>query len=113
MMRVTLGDLSRLPVDRLARLLMEWAVKDKALLDRLHETIAATGGAQQQAGDGGSEIIGQSAVIRHVNELIERFARTDEPVLVTGESGTGKELAARAIHEHSRRPRGPFVAVNC
>jgi transcriptional regulator with PAS, ATPase and Fis domain len=51
--------------------------------------------------------------MRHVSELIRRFTRTDEPVLITGESGTGKELAARAIHEGSRRREGPFVAVNC
>src|ERR1700739_2970957 len=45
--------------------------------------------------------------------MIRRFVRTDEPVLITGESGTGKELAARSIHETSRRANGPFVAVNC
>ena len=51
--------------------------------------------------------------MRHASEMIGRFARTDEPVLVTGESGTGKELAARAIHDRSLRRDGPFVAVNC
>jgi transcriptional regulator with PAS, ATPase and Fis domain len=51
--------------------------------------------------------------MRHVAELIRRFTRTDEQVLITGESGTGKELAARAIHAGSRRREGPFVAVNC
>jgi transcriptional regulator with PAS, ATPase and Fis domain len=45
--------------------------------------------------------------------MIKRFVRTDEPVLITGESGTGKELAARAIHESSRRQKDAFVAVNC
>jgi transcriptional regulator with PAS, ATPase and Fis domain len=51
--------------------------------------------------------------MRQVSEMIGRFARTNEPVLVTGESGTGKELAARAIHDRSLRRNGPFVAVNC
>jgi transcriptional regulator with PAS, ATPase and Fis domain len=45
--------------------------------------------------------------------LIRRFARTDVPVLIIGESGTGKELAARAIHAHSSRSKGPFVPVSC
>ncbi|MBV9249578.1 MAG: sigma 54-interacting transcriptional regulator [Acetobacteraceae bacterium] len=58
-------------------------------------------------------MIGQSPAMRQVLELVGRFTRTDEPVLITGESGTGKELAARAIHEDSKRRSGPFVAVNC
>ncbi|HET8995452.1 MAG TPA: sigma 54-interacting transcriptional regulator, partial [Acetobacteraceae bacterium] len=57
--------------------------------------------------------VGDSPAMRHVSELIRRFTRTDEPVLVTGESGTGKELVARAIHQSSSRRNGPFVAVNC
>jgi transcriptional regulator with PAS, ATPase and Fis domain len=51
--------------------------------------------------------------MRHVAEMLERYAKTDEPVLITGESGTGKELAARAIHQNSKRHAGRFVAVNC
>ena len=48
-----------------------------------------------------------------VRDLVRRFAACDLPVLITGESGTGKELAARAIHQESRRSTGPSVAVNC
>ncbi|MBS0638519.1 MAG: sigma-54-dependent Fis family transcriptional regulator [Proteobacteria bacterium] len=51
--------------------------------------------------------------MRQIAALIERFGQTDDPVLITGESGTGKELIAHAIHQHSRRCRGPFVVVNC
>jgi transcriptional regulator with PAS, ATPase and Fis domain len=116
MLRVTLTDLARLPVERLARLLMEHAVEDQRLLVRLHATLeenSPQASPTPSATPDQTDIIGQSAVMRHAMEMIGRFARTDDPVLLTGESGTGKELAARAIHERSLRRDGPFVAVNC
>jgi len=58
-------------------------------------------------------LVGRSAAMQAVFEIIERAAPSDLPVLVRGESGTGKELVARAVHQVSRRRRGPFVAVNC
>ncbi|MGF1464825.1 MAG: sigma-54-dependent transcriptional regulator [Sandaracinaceae bacterium] len=58
-------------------------------------------------------IIGRSAPMQQVYDLVARVAPTDASVLVTGESGTGKELIARAIHERSDRAEGPFVVVNC
>jgi DNA-binding NtrC family response regulator len=51
--------------------------------------------------------------MREVYRIIERVAPTDATVLIHGESGTGKELAARALHEHSRRSKAPFIALNC
>ena len=60
-----------------------------------------------------SNIIGNSAPMRQVFELIETIAGTGSTVLITGESGTGKELVARAIHVRSPRSERPFVAVNC
>ncbi|HYX90978.1 MAG TPA: sigma-54 dependent transcriptional regulator, partial [Myxococcaceae bacterium] len=60
-----------------------------------------------------SDVVGESPAIRNLYELIERLANLDAPVLITGESGTGKEVAARALHDRSRRAQGPFVAVLC
>jgi two-component system response regulator HydG len=72
---------------------------------RLREAVAAN----QRSG----EMLGSSAPMRHVYDLIDRVAHTDASVLVSGESGTGKELVARALHTRGARARGPFVAINC
>ena len=58
-------------------------------------------------------IIGHSAAMQEVYDLIAQVAETKTNVLVSGESGTGKELVARAIHEQSARNDQPFVAINC
>jgi DNA-binding NtrC family response regulator len=58
-------------------------------------------------------IIGASAPMQAVFQLVERIADTDATVLILGESGTGKELIARAVHYNSRRSQGPFVPINC
>jgi len=124
MVRVTLDDVARLPMERLAQLLMEWAAEDQTLLARLHATISTADGAPISPAAAAppehatptppkSDIVGESAAMQHVSEMLQRYAQTDEPVLITGESGTGKEMVARAIHENSRRNTGPFVAVNC
>ncbi len=58
-------------------------------------------------------IVGASAAMRHVLELVATVAPTEATVLLQGESGTGKELVARAIHAGSPRRYNPLVAVNC
>ena len=58
-------------------------------------------------------LVSSSPAMREVNELVARAARSTATVLIRGESGTGKELAARAIHDQSRRSKGPFVVIHC
>jgi two-component system response regulator AtoC len=58
-------------------------------------------------------VVGTSGALREVYALLERAARGNATVLLRGESGTGKELAARAVHDHSARHAGPFLAVHC
>ena len=60
-----------------------------------------------------SSVIGQSPAIVELLHQAKRIARTDAPVLIHGESGSGKELVAQAVHQHSRRAKQPFVAINC
>jgi len=59
------------------------------------------------------QLLGSSAIMEHLREMIGRVARSQAPVHISGESGTGKELVARMIHESGARREGPFVAVNC
>jgi len=72
-----------------------------------------TGEASHTGGHAVEQLIGQSAAIEHVRQMIERLARSQAPVYISGESGTGKELAARLIHDRSARQTGPFIPVNC
>ncbi len=60
-----------------------------------------------------SGMVARSASMLRIFRLIENLEESDATVLLTGESGTGKEMVARAIHVHSHRSSGPFVAVNC
>jgi DNA-binding NtrC family response regulator len=59
------------------------------------------------------DLLGASAAMREVFELMERVTAAEATVLITGETGTGKEIVARALHRRSRRHDGPFVSVNC
>ncbi len=58
-------------------------------------------------------IVGTSAKMQAIFQMIETVAQVQSTVLVTGESGTGKELVARAIHDLGRRAEKPFISINC
>jgi DNA-binding NtrC family response regulator len=62
---------------------------------------------------GYENIVGRSAAMQKVFQLIETVADTSATVLITGETGTGKELVARAVHANSSRRYSPFIAVSC
>ncbi|MEY3124863.1 MAG: hypothetical protein RLZZ573_1383, partial [Pseudomonadota bacterium] len=58
-------------------------------------------------------LVGQSPAIQQLRRQIVKVAQANAPILIWGESGSGKELTAHAVHNHSPRSGGPFVAVNC
>jgi len=58
------------------------------------------------------QMIGESTAMQEVFRTIGRLSRSSISVLLTGETGTGKEVVARALHQHSPRSQGPFVAIN-
>lgn len=58
-------------------------------------------------------LLGKSDAIQSIAHLVEKVGPTEATVLITGESGTGKELAARAVHNASKRSHSQFIAINC
>jgi transcriptional regulator with GAF, ATPase, and Fis domain len=85
-----------------------FAAEAEAALRRLREEGPLVG-----VGRGFERIVGRSDRLREALRLVDRFADTDVPVVISGESGTGKELIARAIHERSARSSRAFVSINC
>jgi len=90
------------------RLVVEKALEKKTLAQenrRLRTELRARSRSRR--------VIGSSAAMQRVFELVSQVADSRANVLVTGESGTGKEMVARAIHEIGERREGPFITVNC
>ena len=76
-------------------------------------TIIAENTTLKKKVQGNREMIGESAPIVHLREMIEKVAPTDARVLITGSNGSGKELVARSLHQQSARSSMPYVEVNC
>ncbi len=102
-----------------------YAIKGDKLLEELRpavQQVAENLKLKKEAGilrrelrrlTGLDNIVGTSAKMRAIFELIQTIAPQSSRVLITGESGTGKELVARAIHENSARTKAPFITINC
>jgi len=102
-----------------------YVIKDHELVDQLRRAVRNVTESlkwKKEAGylrrelrrlTGLDNIIGQSAKMRAIFDLIQTVAPQTSRVLITGESGTGKELVARAIHENSSRAQAPFITINC
>lgn len=86
--------------------LMDRALKAQSLISE----VAASAPVLMEAG---RKIIGNTAEMQKVFNIINRLSKVDTPVLIRGASGTGKELVARAIHFNSARKDQKFVAINC
>jgi two-component system response regulator PilR (NtrC family) len=87
-------------------------------LDNLRALVKSALNLPQQPGGTVREpdaftLLGESAAIQQVREMIDKLARSQAPVYISGESGSGKERAARLIHERSPRGSQSFVPVNC
>ena len=78
----------------------------RAVQESLREEVVETSPVQAP------EMLGQAPAMQDVFRAIGRLSQSNVTVMITGESGTGKELVARALHKHSPRSNGPFVAIN-
>src|SRR5436190_8182481 len=90
------------------KLIVKKTLEKQALIDENR----AFKRAQRERGSV-KNIIGNSAIMHAIFQMIETVAEVQSTVLITGESGTGKELVARAIHDLSPRAEKPFISINC
>jgi len=102
---------SKARVEELNRLLEQRVSRQRQELDEVRTLLS-------QREDAGLKyeypnIVGSSARLREVLELVDHVTDTSVPVLILGESGTGKELIARAIHRNGPRKAAPFITENC
>lgn len=86
-------------------------ILEKAIM--AHTLISSVAASSPVLVEEGRKIIGNTAQMQKVFNIINKLSKVDTPVLIRGASGTGKELVARAIHYNSSRKDGKFVAINC
>src|SRR4029078_8872210 len=94
------------------------AVEIRSVVDRAIQHGALAREVRRLRGEverarGLGEVIGESALMRQLLQMIDRVAASDATVLIVGESGTGKELLARTIHRIGARSEGPLVVFDC
>jgi len=89
----------------------EWDTHPNAQVDGVDDSVAPR--RAESAPSSSPPTVGDSPAWRDVLRQVARVASTNTTVLVTGESGTGKEVVANLVHQHSRRARGPLVAIDC
>ncbi|MCH8137082.1 MAG: sigma-54-dependent Fis family transcriptional regulator, partial [Proteobacteria bacterium] len=82
-------------------------------LNNLRDIVENALKVDASSADGNSKLLGESAPMQELRDLVDRVARSQAPVHISGESGTGKELVAKLIHDSGPRAAGPFVPVNC
>lgn len=100
-------DFHTLPIDRQRLLITLGHAHGKAAIYKSFST------SDSGEDNGRYGMTGRNPKILQLYRQIDKIVGVDAPVLIGGESGTGKELVARAIHSHSDRKKGPFVAMNC
>ena len=99
------------PITDLAKL--EFRIAKALEKCALRKRIESEETKNEMSDDGLEAFIGRSPAMERVYHLIRKVAPTEASVLIEGPSGSGKELTAHAIHEQSKRAKGPFVAVEC
>jgi len=102
------GYVRKPPVMRDLRTLLRSAIESRRLADELRSVRR-----QLEEARGLDQLIGSSAPMQLVYNMVRKVANLDASVLITGESGTGKELICRATHNLGKRSNRPFVAVSC
>jgi two-component system response regulator HydG len=97
------------PIDmEMLSLVLERAIRHRALQEQV-KTLSEAADRSRRF----DALMGESQPMQRLYQQLAQIAVSDAAVLITGESGTGKELVAQALHNHSHRAQGPFVAVNC
>jgi DNA-binding NtrC family response regulator len=106
---LTLGAIDFIPKPCDAELLRSRLTHQILLLEA---EVGASGGEEKKTA-AATPIIGESPVMKILNEQITQFADAPFPVLIEGDSGTGKELVAQELHVRSQRMRKPYYVINC